>query len=142
MGERSQRRAVRGERASQAADFLSLCDESFDVLLGAVATHRLDVELLEALLQPLERPRVGGEDPFQQGGEEGRTVEHAGAARARDPLRELIQHRDRAIMRGDHPVLSDDTLERDEVSFLVVAGRVRRDVDVAAVVVEDSSPRG
>jgi len=43
---------------------------------------------------------------------------------------------------GDHPVLSDDTLERDEVSVLVVAGRVRRDVDVAAVVVEDGSPRG
>ena len=50
MGERGQRRAVRGERASQGADFLSLCDESFDVLLGAVTAHRLDVELLEALL--------------------------------------------------------------------------------------------
>jgi hypothetical protein len=40
-------------------------------------------------------------------------------------------------VRRDHPVLADDALQRVELAFLVVARRVRRDVDVAAMVVED-----
>ncbi len=52
-----------------------------DVVLGPPLTaHRLHVELLESLLQPFERGRVGAEYPFEQGGEERRTVENAGVA--------------------------------------------------------------
>jgi hypothetical protein len=40
-------------------------------------------------------------------------------------------------VRRDDPVLADDALERVELPLVVVARRVRRDVDVAAVVVED-----
>ena len=39
-------------------------------------------------------------------------------------------------MRGDHPVLADDTLERDQVPVVLVAGGIRRHVDVAAEVVK------
>lgn len=73
---------MRGDCASEDADSASLCDESFDVLLGpALAAHRLNVEFLEALFQPVEGTRVGAEHPFEQGCDEGRTVEHAGVAR-------------------------------------------------------------
>jgi hypothetical protein len=40
-------------------------------------------------------------------------------------------------VRGDHPVLADDALKRVKLALLVVTRSVRRDVDVAAVVVED-----
>jgi hypothetical protein len=40
-------------------------------------------------------------------------------------------------VRRDHPVLADDALKRVQLALLVVARRVRRDVDVATVVVED-----
>ena len=35
-----------------------------------LTAHRLDVELLQPLLDPLERGRIRTEDPLQQGGEE------------------------------------------------------------------------
>ena len=56
--------------------------ELFDVVLGlTVAAHGLHVELLEALLEPFERGRVGAEHPFEQRGEEGGPVDDAGVTR-------------------------------------------------------------
>jgi hypothetical protein len=66
---------VCGERPPEDANLTSYRNEFLDVPLDTLPSHRLDVELLEALLQPLERPRIGVEYPFQQGGEKGRTVE-------------------------------------------------------------------
>ena len=115
-------------------------DQPLDVPLRVgVAAHRLDVELLQPLLDPLERRRVRAEHPLQQRREEPGPVEGAGVAGARHPRGELLEHGDRLVVRRDHPVLADDALERDQLALLVVGRRVGGDVDVAAVVVEDGS---
>ena len=121
-------------------DLAAHLDQLLDVLVGVtVAAHRVDVELLQPLLDPLECGRVRPEHPFEQRREEPGPVERARVARARDPLGELLEHRDRLVVSGDDPALADDALERDQLAFLVLVRRVRRDVDVAAVVVEDRS---
>jgi len=43
-------------------------------------------------------------------------------------------------MRRDHPVLADDTLERDQVFVFLFTGRVDRHVHLAAAVVKHRSP--
>ena len=108
------------------------------VALG-VAAHRLDVELLQPLLDPLERGRVRAEHPLEQRREEAGAVERAGIARARDPGGELLEHRNRLVVGRDHPVLADDALERDQLPLVGLVRGVGRDVDVAAVVLEDGT---
>ena len=59
------------KRAPEIPDLAPHLDQPLDVLLGiAVAAHRIDVELLEPLLDPLERGRVRPEHPLQQRREE------------------------------------------------------------------------
>ena len=50
---------------------------------------------------------------------------------------ELLEHRDRPVVCCHHPVLADDALDRVQLPLPVFARRVGRDVDVAAVIVED-----
>ena len=90
-----------------------------------VAAHRLDVELLQPLLDPLERRRVGPEHPLEQRGEEAGAVERAGVAGAGHARGELLQHRDRLVVGGDHPVLADDALERDQLALVVLVAARR-----------------
>ena len=55
-------------------------DQQLDVLVGALAAHGLDVEVLEALLDALEGGGVGAEHPLEQRRQEARSVERAGVA--------------------------------------------------------------
>ena len=128
------------ERAPEVPHLAPHLDQPFDVLLGvAVAAHRLDVELLQPVLDPLERGRVRPEHPLEQRRQEPRPVQRARVAGARDALGELLEHGDRLVVSGDDPALADDAFERDQLPFVVLVRRVRRDVDVAAVVAEDRS---
>ena len=52
---------------------------------------------------------------------------------------ELLEHRDRVVVGGDHPVLADDAFERDQLSLLALVRRIGGDMDVAAVVLEDGA---
>jgi len=40
-------------------------DQQLDVLVGSLASHRMDVEFLQALLDPLKSSRVRAEHPFE-----------------------------------------------------------------------------
>ena len=104
-----------------------------------VSAHRLDVELLQPVLDPLERRRIGTEHPLEQRGEEAGAVQRAGVAGAGHAAGEFLQHRDGIVVGGDHPVLADDALERDQLSLVALVRRIGGDVDVAAVVLEDGA---
>ena len=90
-----------------------------------LAAHRVDVELLQPLLDPLEGGGVGAEHPVQKRREEAGPVERAGVSRARDARGELLEHGNRLVVRRDHPVLADDALERVQLALLVLARGVR-----------------
>ena len=139
VSEGGERVSVRSERSSQDADLASHLDQLFDVLFGALSAHRMDIELFQALLQPLERRRVGAEHPLEQRGEEGGPVQHACVPGARDAFGELVQNRHGPVVGGDHPVLADHAFKRDHVVFLVIllARGIGGEVEVAAEVLED-----
>ena len=56
-----------------------------------------------------------------------------------DSLGEFLEHGNRNVVGSDDPVLADDAFERVQLALVVLLGRVRRDVDVAAVVAEHRS---
>jgi hypothetical protein len=83
MGQGDEGGAVGGERPPQLADLAAHPDQYFNVLVGSLAAHGLDIKVLQALLDSLERGRVGPEHPFEQGGEETGAVQRTGIAGAR-----------------------------------------------------------
>jgi hypothetical protein len=97
----------------------------------------LDVEVLEALLNPFEGGGVGAEHPFEQRRQETGAVERSRVARPRDARSKILENDDRAIMSRDDPVLANDAFERVQLALIVFAWCVSGDVDVAAVVLED-----
>ena len=54
---------------AEFSDLSAHLDELLDVLVCSFASHRVDVEVLESLLDLLERGRVGTQDPFQERGQ-------------------------------------------------------------------------
>ena len=64
-------------------------------------------------------------------------VVRAGIAGAGHARSKLLEHRNRLVVGGDHPVLTDDALEPDQFALVALVGGVGGDVDVATVVFED-----
>ena len=86
-----------GERAPEVSHLAPHLDQPLDVPFGvAVAAHRVDVELLQPVLDPLERGRVRPEHPLEERREETGAVQRARVTGAGDPLGELLEDRDRA----------------------------------------------
>ena len=52
-------------------------------------------------------------------------------------LREFFEHRDRLLVCGHNPVLTDHAFDRVQRPLLILAWCIRGDVEVAAVIVED-----
>ena len=138
MRQRDKRRAMRRQRAPELSDLLAHLDEALDVLRpSAIAAHRLDVELLEPLLDPLEGRRVGPEHPLEQRGQK------AGASS--EPVSPEPDTRSAnssstgigsswAVITQFSPTTHSSGVQ---LSLVVLVRRVGGDVDVAAVVVED-----
>ncbi len=106
-------------------------DEVLDLVLGvALATHPSRVDLLELVLDPLERTRMLVEHPLEQAGEEHRPVEVARPARARGELGELVEHCRRALVRRHDPVVADHALDLARLRVVASAGSRCGDVDV------------
>ena len=98
-----------------------------DLVLGvALATHPPRVDLLELVLDPLERTRVLVEHPLEQPGEKHRPVEVARAARARGELGELVEHCRRALVGRDDPVVAHHALDLARLRVGVSARESRR----------------
>jgi hypothetical protein len=107
------------------------------VLGPALAAHRARVELLQLLLDALEREHVLVEHPFEQRGEERRAVQVAGAARPRHARPERLERGERALVSRHHPALAHYALELHELVPRLTRGRVGGHVDVLPAVVEE-----
>ena len=83
--------------------------------------HRVGVEFLQALFDPLERGGVGAQDPLQECRQKPWAVERACVARAGHPLGKLLEHRDGLVVGGDHPVFAHHALDSVQLAFVLVA---------------------
>ena len=111
--------------------------EPLDLVLGvALAAHPPRVDLLELVLDPLERARMLVEHPLEQPGEEHRPVEVARPTRARGELGELVEHRRRALVGRHDPVVAHHALDLARLRVGVRPGSRRGDVDVLPPVPE------
>jgi len=72
------------ERAPELPDGAAQVDQPLDVVVFPLATHGVNVELFQLLLDALKRLRVGAKHPLQQRGEKAGTIERPGVARPGD----------------------------------------------------------
>ena len=127
---------MRDERAAEASDFPPHLDEAREHLVTdrRLARHRLGVDLLEVLLERLERVEVARQRPLEKVRQEAEAVEHPDRPRSFRELPEAIHDLDGLVVNGDEPPLRDQAVDPDRLPL--VGETDHRHVQIAAVIGE------
>ena len=137
MRESGQGSLVRHQRAPKRADVASQPNEMVDLppRVRRRITHRVDGVGLEPILDRLEGANVLVKDPFEQRRQKNRSVENPNVAGSFGERREVLENGDAFAMRGQDPVVADETVDRARARSSLTAGRCRhekRQMQIAA----------